>query len=118
MDLEIIQKYCLSFPGASEQIQWEESLLFKVGGKIFVIYNLGIVTNNRISLKCTEEKFQELVEMENIIPAPYLARNKWVALQDGCRLKIGEIKKLIEESYNLVFIKLPKKTREGIKPVT
>jgi|SRR4030095_2100505 len=115
MDLEIIQRYCLSFPGATEQVQWEESLLFKVGGKIFVIYNFGLVTNNRISLKCTEEKFQEMIELENIIPAPYLARNKWITLQDGCRLKISEIKELIKESYKLVFAKLPKKTREAIK---
>lgn len=116
MDLDVIQKYCLSFPGAAEQIQWESSLLFKVGGKIFVIYNLGKLSNNRILLKCSAERFHELIEMDNIIPAPYLARNKWVSLQDGCRMKMNEIKELIDESYNLVFSKLPKKTRNEIKP--
>ena len=118
IDIEFIRKYCLSFPGSFEQLQWESSLLFKVGpksaGKIFLIYSLYEGTQNRISLKCTHEKFEELTDLEYIIPAPYLAHNKWVTLQDGCRLKTAELKELIELSYNLVFSKLTKKIRAEI----
>ncbi len=114
MDLEIIRKYCLSFAGTREQIQWENHLLFKVADKMFLIYALGMESPNRISLKCSPEKFEEMIEIENIIPAPYMARNKWITIQDGCRIKMSELNKLIKESYDLVFAKLPKKVREGI----
>jgi predicted DNA-binding protein (MmcQ/YjbR family) len=119
IDIELIREYCLSFPGAFEQLQWESSLLFKVGpkrsGKIFVIYSLFQESVNRISLKCSPEKFDELAEMDNVIPAPYLARNKWITIQDGCRMKTAELKELISGSYELVFSNLPKKIRAGLR---
>lgn len=115
MDLEIIRKYCLSFPGAKEEMPWEDHLAFKVGHKIFLIYNLGKENSNRFSLKCTAEKYNELIEEENVIPAPYLARNKWVTFQDGCKIRLKEIKELIKASYELVFSKLPAKARKEIQ---
>ncbi len=114
MELDFVRNYCLSFPGSSEQVQWENSLLFKVGGKIFLIYNLGELSNNRISLKCDPERFVELTESECIVPAPYLAKNKWISIQDECRLKSSELKELIKTSYELIFSKLTKKVRAQI----
>ncbi len=111
----MIRKYCLSFPGAVEQIQWIDHLLFKVGGKMFLMYNLSKEHPNRIALKCAPEKFDEIVEIENIIPAPYLARNKWISILDGCKIKTKELKDLINESYEMVFAKLPKKLRTQIR---
>lgn len=115
MNIEIIRKYCLSFPGATEQVQWVDSLLFKVGGKIFMIYSLGQETTNRMSLKSNPEKFEEITETEFIIPAPYLGRNKWICIQNGCRLKLKEINELIAVSYGLVFEKLPAKVKKEIE---
>ena len=114
MDMDFIRDYCLSFPGTTEQVQWENSLLFKVGGKMFLIYNLGNLSNNRISLKSDPEKFDELTEDEFIIPAPYLAKNKWITIQDECRLKAARLKELIRTSYELVFNKLPKRVKSEI----
>jgi predicted DNA-binding protein (MmcQ/YjbR family) len=114
MDLEVIREYCLSFPGAREKVQWEDHLLFTVGGKMFLIYNLNMGYANRMSLKCTPDKFQEMVEVENIVPAPYLARNNWVSIKDGCRIRIKELKGLIKGSYELVFAKLPVKVKKEI----
>lgn len=114
MDIEFIRQYCLSLPGAKEMIQWESSLLFKVGGKIFVMYNLDEIDGNKVSLKCTAEKFSEMTEEEGVIPAPYLARNSWICLQKNNRLKISEIKNLIKDSYKLVYDTLPRKIRQNI----
>ena len=111
----MVRKYCLSMPGAVEQIQWIDHLLFKVGGKMFVIYNLNKAYPNRMSLKCSPERFEEMIEVENIEPAPYLARNKWISILDGARIRTAELKELIKESYELVFAKLPKKVREKIE---
>jgi len=114
MDIEFIRKYCLSFPGVQEMIQWGSSLLFKVGGKIFVMYNLDESDDNKVSLKCSPEKFREMIEEEGVIPAPYLARNNWICLQEGNKLRISLIKSLIEGSYKLVFNRLPRRIKQEI----
>lgn len=114
MNIDWIRDYCMTFPGATEEVQWESSLLFKVGGKIFVISSLDNFSENLLSLKGDPEKFEELTEQDGIIPAPYLARNKWITIQRTSRIKTTELKKLIKTSYELVFNKLPKKTKESI----
>jgi len=68
--------------------------------------------------KCTPEKFAELVEVEGIIPAPYMARNHWVALIEIDSLRQPEIKELIQESYQMILEKLPKKTRSELSART
>jgi len=104
----------MTFPGTREQVQWEEHLVFKVGGKIYLIFSLNNEAVNVMSLKCSPEQFAEITDTEGIIPAPYLARNKWISIQKSSRIGIKEIKRLILESYNLVFEKLPTKVKKEI----
>ena len=108
MNLDSIRAHCLSFPHVTEQIQWGDDLLFKVGGKMFAVMPLEPAPVC-LSFKCSEEKFAELLEIEGIIPAPYMARNKWVALQHFDALRDHELRQLLRQSYDLVFAKLPKK---------
>jgi len=85
-------------------------LLFCVGGKMYCTANLEPgLGPTKIAFKCTPERFAELVEVEGIIPAPYMARNHWVAFTEIEALRQSEIKELIEASYELVRAKLPKK---------
>lgn len=72
----------------------------------------------KIAFKCTPEKFAELVELEGIIPALYMARNHWVAMIEIDALRQPEIKELIQDSYRMILEKLPKKTQAepGTKP--
>ena len=81
---------------------------------MFLIYALNNEAVNRMSLKCDPEKFGELAETDGIIPAPYLARSKWISIQSSCRLKLKDIKELIADSYRLVFDKLPVKVKKEI----
>jgi predicted DNA-binding protein (MmcQ/YjbR family) len=72
-----------------------------------------------LSFKASPEAFAELTERPNIIPAPYLARAQWVALETRDALPSAELARLLRESYEMVFAKLPRKTREalsGVKP--
>ncbi len=108
MSVDFIREVCLSLPHVTEEIQWEDHLLFKVGGKMFAITTLGPV-GMRLSVKSTPEKFAELTEMPGVVPAPYMARNFWVALERWDALRRPEINDLVRESYALVFAKLPKK---------
>jgi len=114
MDLESIRSYCLSLPYVTERVQWGNDLLFCIGGKMFAVATLDPKYSTKLSFKCTPEKFAELVECENIIPAPYVARYHWVALEDWNALSQKELKGLLKTAYQLVHDKLPKKVRAGL----
>jgi predicted DNA-binding protein (MmcQ/YjbR family) len=106
MDIESLRAYCLSLPQATEGIQWGNDLLFRIGGKMFAVTSLE-TSPTRLSFKCTPEKFDELIEQEGIVPAPYMARNKWVMLERLEALNDAEIKKLVRNSYDMILAKLP-----------
>ena len=107
MTLEAIQHFCKQLPGVTEDIKWENHLCFNVGGKMFLITSPD-ESPVTASFKTTEDKFGELSEREGFRPAPYLARNKWVKVDDIGRLTAKEGKELLELSYKLVRQKLPK----------
>ena len=113
MDAEWLRKVCRSFPGTTEQIQWGCDLVLKVGGKMYAATPLEPAPVC-LSFKATPEKFAELTERQNIIPAPYLARAQWVALQTRDALGREELAGLLRESYEMILGKLPKKMRERI----
>jgi len=105
------RKVCLSLPHATEDVQWEHDLLFRIAGKMFCVANMEPqLVPTRLAFKCTPEKFAELVEIEGIIPAPYMARNHWVAILKMDALRGAELQELVRTSYRLVREKLPKKT--------
>ena len=79
--IDWVRAFCLALPHATEDVQWEHDLLFRIAGKMFCVANLEPgISPTRIAFKCTPQKFAELVEIEGIIPAPYMARNHWVAM--------------------------------------
>jgi len=113
MHIDQLRELCLSFPGATEQIQWGDDLLFKVGGKMFAVTPL-VPAKIWISLKANPENFAELTERPGVLPAPYLARAKWISLESSDALPDAEISQLLRESYELVLAKLPRKIRESV----
>ena len=112
-DIEWLRKVCLSFPHTTEQLQWGNDLLFKVHGKMFAVAPL---EPGRVCLlfKCSDESFAELTERPYVVPAPYLARAKWVALESRDALPQGELAGLLRASYDLVVAKLPRRLREPV----
>src|SRR6202795_2631670 len=104
MNVDTIRKFCLAFPHATENLQWGDDLCFKVRGKIFTILDLNSVPP-RLMLKCTPERFAELVEQQDIVPAPYVGRYKWGSLERLGALPWTEITDLIEQSYAMVAAK-------------
>ena len=113
MNVDWLREVCLSFPGATEQVQWGNDLLFKVGGKMFAVTPLEPAPVC-LSFKASPENFADLTERPNIIPAPYLARAQWVALETKDALPRDELAHLLRESYDLVFAKLPKKSKDTL----
>jgi predicted DNA-binding protein (MmcQ/YjbR family) len=115
MNIDQLRKLCLSFPGATEQTVWEGDLTFKVANKMFA-HTVLEVAPVWLSFKASPENFAELTERAGIIPAPYLARAQWIALETRDALPHDELTHLLRESYDLVVAKLPKKTRELFSP--
>jgi predicted DNA-binding protein (MmcQ/YjbR family) len=110
MDIDWLRKTCLTFPHATEQIQWGNDLVFKVAGKMFAVAPLEPAPVC-LSFKCSDESFAELTERPKIIPAPYMARAKWVALESRDAVPGGELSELLRAAYDMVFAKLPKRTQ-------
>jgi predicted DNA-binding protein (MmcQ/YjbR family) len=109
MDQEQIRAFCLSLPHVTEDIKWDADLCFSIGGKMFCV----MYTGNRfsVSFKVAEEAFEELSSSTDIIPAPYMARVKWIQVHSGGRFSAAEWRDFLSGSYSMVKGKLPKKTQ-------
>jgi predicted DNA-binding protein (MmcQ/YjbR family) len=107
MNAEIIREFCLEFPEATEKLQWGDDLCFKIGGKIFAMIGLD---NPRMCFKCSPETFAELIEREDVRPAPYVGRYKWVMLDRLDALPWNELRELIGQSYEMVSAKAGKRS--------
>jgi predicted DNA-binding protein (MmcQ/YjbR family) len=113
MNPEWVRERCLALPHATEQVIWGADLTFKVAGKIFAHLALE-PAKVWLAFKVTPEKFYELTERPDIIPAPYMARASYIALQTREALRPDELAALLRESYELVVAKMPRKMRAAL----
>jgi predicted DNA-binding protein (MmcQ/YjbR family) len=86
--------------------------VFKVGGKMFCVAYTGVPTN--FSFRPDDEQRFELLEVEGVIPAPYMARAGWVSVRDMKAVNTGELKEGMRASYDYYFAKLPKKLQASL----
>lgn len=117
MTLERFRRLCLAQPGATEQMQWEVDAVFKVGGKMFAVActdHARYPDANMCSFKCDDDTFAELLERDGVVPAPYLARAKWVALARWDALTDKETAQLVAAAYATVRARLPKKVQAAL----
>jgi predicted DNA-binding protein (MmcQ/YjbR family) len=113
MNFDSLRAYCLSLPHCSEKVQWEDDLLFTIGGKMFVVasFEPGPFV---ATLKPEPEHRLELLEIEGVEPAPYLARAGWISMRQWDTLRDPEWRDLVSESYRMVLAKLPRKLQATI----
>jgi len=116
MDLDTLRAICLKHPGATEEIQWVDHLLFKVGGKMFCITDLNDAGNT--AFKVADDDFEELCATDIFIPAPHMARAKWVKVVKPGSLKNAEWEARIATSYALVRAKLTKKVQASLAAIS
>jgi len=112
MNIDTIRDFCLSFPGTSESLPFDEStLVFKVMGKIFAITDIDDFES--ISLKCSPEIAQELRERYQCVsPGYHLNKKHWNSIKIDGELSENDIKYWIAYSYQLVVQGLPKKYQD------
>jgi predicted DNA-binding protein (MmcQ/YjbR family) len=114
MNAEAIREYCIGLPHVTEVVQWGGHLVLKVGGKMFAVVALEPQDDVVLSFKATSEQFYELQECPGVIPAPYLARSQWLALERFDAVRDDELKELLATSYRLVYEKLPKRLKQEL----
>ena len=113
MDIEQLRLFCLSLPGVTEDIKWENDLCFCIGEKMFCVTGAD-ATPFTASMKVKPKEYEELASREGIAPAPYLARYKWILVKDINAFSNEEWKHYVKQSYELVKEKLPKRVLNAI----
>jgi predicted DNA-binding protein (MmcQ/YjbR family) len=105
-----------AWPGVTEDLKWGNDLVFSVGEKMFCVIDATPAAeggNGRLSFKVDDDRFLELTDRPGIVPAPYLARAKWICMAEPDAMSDAELAPLLRRSYALVRAKLTKaKQRE------
>jgi predicted DNA-binding protein (MmcQ/YjbR family) len=113
MTISEIREICLAFRSVTEDIKWENHLCFNIGGKMFLVTAPDNVPVSA-SFKTSDEDFELLPNRAGFIPAPYMARNKWIFVDDISRFSNKEWQKYLQLSYELIFSKLSKRLQSEI----
>lgn len=99
---------------ATEDVKWGADLVFSVGGKMFCVFLLKDGLAATCSFKVDADRFLELTGVPGVIPAPYLARAKWVQVQPGHTLTADDLDALVCRSHALVAGSLTKKLQREL----
>jgi len=115
MNIESYREYCLSLPGATEGMPFDdETLVFSVGGKMFTLTNID--TFESINVKCDPEYAILLREQyESVIPGYHMNKVHWNTIRMDGSITDEQVRKWIAHSYHLVFAKLTKKKQQEIQ---
>jgi predicted DNA-binding protein (MmcQ/YjbR family) len=116
MDNERVRKICMGLPHVVESVGWGHHLVFwvgdkAIGGKMFALIHLEGGGTGVLWFHCGAERYQELLETEGIIPAPYMAKSYWVTIERWDVLRPPEIEEDLRQAHDLIYEKLPKRTK-------
>lgn len=113
MNLTKAQALCRSLPGATEDVKWEATLVYSVGNKMFAAMSTE-KNATHLSLKVDDDLFLGLTGRAGIIPAPYLARAKWIRIENIQTMSDTELTELIQRAHAIILNKLTKKLQREI----
>lgn len=118
MNLESYYEYCLAKKGVTEHFPFDEdTLVFKVGGKMFALSSLSQWEKGQpsVNLKCDPERAEELrAEYDAIQPGFHMSKTYWNTIAINESVSDALVKELIDHSYDLVFKSLTKKLQNEI----
>lgn len=117
LDPAQLEALCSRWPGVTRDIKWGDNLVFSVGGKMFVMTHADGREGGRLAFKVADERFLELTDQPGVIPAPYLARARWVAVTEPWRFTTTELEALLLDAYAAVRAKLTKKLQTELGPL-
>ena len=106
-------EHCLALPGAWRDQPWEDTVVAKVGPKIFAFLG-ALESTTTIGLKCGDREAADLCLERypgSVTPMPYLARYGWNSFALDGTIDDDELAERIEDSYALVVAALPRSRR-------
>ena len=116
MNLSRFRDLCLALPGVTEQLQWGDDAVFKVGGRMFSVAATSGQPKYVCSFKTDPDAFTELCERVGLAAAPYLARAQWVAAEEWDALSDAEYRALLPKAYEIIKAKLPRSVQNALAP--
>lgn len=119
MNIESLRAFLLSLPHVEETMQWGDNLVFwvgdkAIGGKMFALASLSGEGHSVLTFSAGPERYHELLETEGCVPAPYMARIFWVALEHYDVFPAHELQQLLRDAHQITSAKLTKRTREAL----
>ncbi|HEX3469944.1 MAG TPA: MmcQ/YjbR family DNA-binding protein [Silvibacterium sp.] len=119
MNVESLRAFLLSLPHVAETMQWGDNLVFwvgdkTIGGKMFALANLSPDSHGVLSFAAGPERYAELLEVEGVFPAPYMARIYWVAIERYDVFSSTELKEHLRNAHGITFNKLPRRTKDAL----
>jgi predicted DNA-binding protein (MmcQ/YjbR family) len=113
MSFAALKKHAAGLPAATVDLKWQVDWVASVGGRMFFVGGPE-PRWSRVAFKVEEHRFLELTGLPGIVPAPYLARAKWVQVQDMAALPLAHLKALVERSHALVASRLTRAQRREL----
>jgi predicted DNA-binding protein (MmcQ/YjbR family) len=113
MNIEQIREHCLKKKGVTEEFPFdEETLVFKVAGKIFLLASLEAIPL-QINIKCDPEKAIELrEEYDSVLPGYHMNKKHWNTIIIDGTIPTSNLFEWIDDSYSLVIAGLKKSERK------
>ncbi len=112
MKIDHIRTFCKTLPAVTEDMKWDNDLVFSVGSKMFCVAALEPPLS--CSFKVADEEFEELCIHDGFLPAPYLARAKWILVTNSPKLNRVEWGNLSNSVMDLVKAKLTNKFKQQL----
>ena len=119
MNVELLRAFLLSLSYVEETMQWGDNLVFwvgdkAIGGKMFALANLSPDNRGVLSFAAGPERYAELLEIDAVFPAPYMARIYWVAVERYDAFTSNELKDHLRNAHTLTYNKLPGRTKDAL----
>lgn len=114
MNLDAMRRFCATLPGATVDIKWGADECHCVGGRMFAVFGPKEKGARNVSFKCDPERFLELTDVPGVVPAPYLARARWVQVQDPKALTDAQGRELLARAHALILARLTRRERDAI----
>ena len=124
MNVTKAHAFCAKLPGATRELKWPDGdsvhPVFSIGGKMFAMFTLRAdQLIEQVMFKADDARFLELTGRQGFMPAPNLAKAKWVEVDESAvdatrRLSDTEARQLLTEAYQVVMARLSKKMQREI----
>jgi len=119
MTFKALRDYCRSKPGTTEEFPFgEETLVFKVMGKIFALTGVERLPL-AVNLKCDPDLAVELRDRWPAVqPGYHMNKAHWNTVELDGSIPAEKVREMIDHSYGLVVAGLKKAERQRLEEIT